>query len=358
MPRKAKPLDPFIAPADAARAGGLRHVRDDRPGITRLRAGKGFRYLQPTGDSVEDEETLERIRRLAIPPAWTEVWICPSSAGHLQATGRDARGRKQYRYHARWREVRDETKYGRMREFGLALPRIRAQVDRDLARPGIPRERALATIVHLLEESLIRIGSPEYARDNDSYGLTTLTNRHVQVTGNAVRFRFRGKSGKAHAVTVRNRRLAALVRRIRELPGQELFQYLDADGTPVPITSADVNAYLREVTGQEFSAKDFRTWAGSLLAAKELPMPDAATEAAVPRSLQVAAVAAVAERLGNTPAVCRKCYIHPAVLEAFEQPARLAAWHALRKKSRARKGLASEEVALLQFLEAPLARAA
>jgi DNA topoisomerase-1 len=347
MPRRKRPLDPFIPPEEAARAGGLRHVSDDRPGIRRIAAGGGSRYEAPDGTAVTDERTLERIRALAIPPAWTDVWICTSPMGHLQATGRDARGRKQYRYHPRWREVRDETKYGRLREFAGALPRIRERVEEDLARPGIPRERALATVVQLLEHSLIRIGSPEYARENNSYGLTTLTRRHVKVNGTAVHFRFRGKSGKSHAVTVRNRRLAGIVKRMRALPGQELFQYIDESGEAVPVTSADVNEYLREASGQEFSAKDFRTWAGTVLAAQQLPEPGAAAKAA-----EVAAVTAVSARLGNTVAVCRKCYIHPAVLGAFTDAGALTQWHEVASRARARKRLGAVEAAVLRFLEA------
>jgi DNA topoisomerase-1 len=348
--REPRSIDPFTPPADTAKAARLRHVSDERAGIRRLRHGKGFSYRGTGGAVVRDRGTLARIRALAIPPAWREVWICASAEGHLQATGRDARGRKQYRYHPRWREVRDETKFGRMREFGAALPAIRAQVDRDLARPGLPKERALASIVHLLEHSLIRIGNEEYARENKSFGLTTFKDRHVQVEGSEIRFRFQGKSGKAHTVAVHDRRIARLVQRMRDLPGQDLFQYIDVHGDPVPITSADVNEYLRAISGQEFTAKDFRTWAGTLLAAQELMHTDPFEAEGSPKSVAVAAVSAVAERLGNTVAVCRRCYIHPDVLAAFEDRSTFERWRAASASKRRRKGLSVEEVGLLAFL--------
>jgi len=259
---------------------------------------------------------LARIRALAIPPAWREVWICPSAAGHLQATGRDAKGRKQYRYHARWREIRDETKYGRMAAFARALPRIRARVRRDLARPGLPREKALATVVRLLETTFIRVGNDEYARQNASYGLTTLRARQVRVRGARLRFCFRGKSGVEHRIELADRRLAAIVRRMQDLPGEELFGYVDDAGATRSIESDDVNRYLKECAGEEFTSKDFRTWAGTLLAARALRGREAASAMQARREL-AQAVAEVARRLGNTPAVCRKCYIHPAVPEAF-----------------------------------------
>lgn len=351
--RASKAIGPFTAPEDAAKAARLRHVSDAQPGISRQRAGRGVRYLDPAGATIRNRETLARIRSLAIPPAWTGVWICASADGHLQATGRDARGRKQYRYHPRWSAVRDETKYGRMQEFGAALPRIRAQVDRDLGRPGIPRERALASIVHLLESSLIRIGNEEYARSNKSFGLTTFKDRHVEVDGGQIQFRFRGKSGKAHSVTVHNRRLARVVTRMRDLPGQDLFQYLDDDGNPVPLTSADVNDYLRSISDKEFTAKDFRTWAGTLLASRQLATTNPFESEGTPRATLLAAVAAVADRLGNTVAVCRKCYIHPAVLEAFEDRERYERWGAARGQRTRHPGLSAEEGALLRFLAEP-----
>ncbi|WP_020655731.1 DNA topoisomerase IB [Massilia niastensis] len=309
----ATPADP---PA-AARAAGLRYVRDDRPGIRREPAGEGFRYLDAGGDAVSDEATLARIRKLAIPPAWTEVWICPQANGHLQATGRDARGRKQYRYHATWRAVRDEVKYERMLNFGKALPAIRAEVDRALALPGLPREKVLATIVYLLEATMMRVGNEEYARTNKSFGLTTLRNRHVQVEGSKVEFRFRGKSGVYHKVRVQDRRLARIIARARDLPGQELFQYVDDEGETHSVDSADVNDYLRAITGEDYTAKDFRTWSGTVLAAlalQEFEKFDSETQAK--RNI-VQAIESVAEKLGNTPSICRKCYVHPAVLDAY-----------------------------------------
>jgi DNA topoisomerase-1 len=350
--RNPKAIDPFTLPQDTARAASLRHVSDAQPGISRRRSGRGFRYLGADGATITDRDTLGRIRSLAIPPAWNDVWICASPAGHLQATGRDARGRKQYRYHPRWTAVRGETKFGRMREFGLALPRIRATVDRDLARPGIPRERALASIVHLLEHSLIRIGNEEYARDNNSFGLTTFKDRHVEVAGSQIRFRFRGKSGKAHTVSVHDRRVARLVRRMRELPGQELFQYLDEDGNPVPVTSADVNDYLRSIADQDFTAKDFRTWAGSLLAAQQLSTTSPSEAEASAKATLLEAVATVAERLGNTVTVCRKCYIHPAVLLAFEDRRSFDRWRKASARRTPRRGLSRAEATLLRFLSA------
>jgi DNA topoisomerase-1 len=300
-------------------AAGLRHSSDVEPGIRRRRAGKRFTYRDQLGRAITDEETLARIRSLVIPPAWRDVWVCPSSDGHVQATGRDARGRKQYRYHPKWREVRDEAKYGRLLEFAAALPGIRDRIERDLARQGMPREKVLATVVRLLEATLIRVGNEEYARSNQSYGLTTLRDRHVRIAGARVQFRFRGKSGRKHAIEVRDRRLAGIVARCRDIPGQELFQYVDESGKRVAVSSGDVNAYLREVSGQEFSAKDFRTWAGTVLAAlvlKAMPPPESAAQA---KRNVVRAVKDVAEHLGNTPAVARACYVHPAVIEAYEE---------------------------------------
>jgi len=305
-----------LLPPESAKAAGLRYVADRRPGIARVRRGAGFRYRGTDGRAIRDAAVLARIRSLAIPPAWRAVWICPSAEGHLQATGRDARGRKQYRYHARWREIRDETKYGRMAAFARALPRIRARVRRDLARAGLPLEKALATVVRLLETTFIRVGNDEYARENASFGLTTLLARQVRVRGARLRFRFRGKSGVEHRIELADGRLATIVRRMQDLPGEELFCYVDEDGATRTIESDDVNRYLKECAGEEFTSKDFRTWAGTLLAARELRGRAAETAADVRREL-AQAVAEVARKLGNTPAVCRKCYIHPAVLEAF-----------------------------------------
>ena len=302
---------------DVARQVGLRHVSDGVPGIGREPAGDGFRYRDAKGALVKDAATLARIKALVIPPAWREVWICAQANGHIQATGRDVKGRKQYRYHAKWRNVRDDAKYERMRNFGRALPVIRQQVASALALPGLPREKILATVVHLLQETMIRIGNEEYARTNHSFGLTTLRNRHVDVAGAEVRFAFRGKSGVDHAIRLRDRRMAAIIRRMRELPGQELFQYLDEDGARHAIDSADVNAFLREISGEDYTAKDFRTWSGTLHAALELhrlPPFDSETEA---RRNVGQAIAAVAKKLGNTPAICRKCYVHPLILDTY-----------------------------------------
>jgi DNA topoisomerase-1 len=301
--------------SDSARAAGLRYLCDDAPGIRRVRAGKGFRYLAPDGKPLRDAGTLARIRALAVPPAWRDVWICPRDDGHIQATGRDARGRKQYRYHRRWREVRDETKYGRMLAFAIALPRIRRRVQHDLSAPGLPREKVLATVVRLLESTRIRVGNEEYARQNASFGLTTLRERQVRVRGGTLKFRFRGKSGVRHDIELNDRQLAAIVRHMQDLPGEVLFQYVDETGERRPIESADVNAYLQEAAGEEFTSKDFRTWAGTVLAARAL---------AETRNVKKA-IERVAKLLGNTQAVCRKCYLHPAVLEGYKDESLLDA---------------------------------
>jgi DNA topoisomerase-1 len=315
--RRVATAVPVVVPAEPdartlALDAGLRYVNDGAPGIRRRKAGKGFAYVAPGGSRVTDPETLARIRALAIPPAWTDVWICPDERGHVQATGRDARGRKQYRYHPRWRATRDATKYARAVRFGEALPRIRARVARDLARAGLPREKVLAAVARLLDATALRIGNAEYARENGSFGLTTMRNHHADVRGSRVRMRFRGKAGKVREVELADPRVARVVRRCQELPGQELFGYVDEAGEVRDVTSTDVNAYLREVAGEDFTAKDFRTWAGTVLAAGELAREPRRGKRAVAR-----AIARVAERLGNTPAVCRKCYVHPAVVEAF-----------------------------------------
>jgi DNA topoisomerase-1 len=338
--------------AAAARAAGLRHVHDDRPGLRRIATKNGFRYADMDGKPVRDAATLARIRSLAIPPAWRDVWICPIANGHLQATGRDARGRKQYRYHPRWRNVRDDVKYERMLAFGQALPAIRARVDAALALPGLPREKVLATVVHLLQATMMRIGNEEYVRDNRSYGLTTLRNRHVRIDGGKVRFRFRGKSGITHDVTVSDRRLARIIRRTRDLPGQDLFQYIDDDGNLHSVGSGDVNDYLRTISGDDYTAKDFRTWHGSVLAAQALLACGPAANAAEARKNVVRAVEAVARKLGNTPAVCRKCYVHPAVIDAYLAGAVLA-----MPACTDGHALAPEEQALLELLQPPAAKA-
>ena len=306
-----------VTPLESARAAGLRYVTDLTPGIRRARAGKGFRYTGTDGRPIRDADTLARIKRLAIPPAWTDVWICPDPRGHLQATGRDARRRKQYRYHARWREVRDTVKYDRMVAFAEALPRIREHTDRDLERHGMPREKVLATVVRLLEETRIRIGNDEYRKENGSYGLTTLLDHHVNVIGSEVRFSFRGKSGKHHTIELHDRRMARIIKRFLDIPGQELFQYIDENGEAKPIDSAEVNDYLRQVSGEEFTAKDFRTWAGTILAARFLrEAPGVANSRGLKKQL-VRAITRVADELGNTPAVAKKGYIHPAVIAAY-----------------------------------------
>jgi DNA topoisomerase-1 len=305
------------AASDPACPDGLTYVHDEDPGIRRQRTRTGFDYRDAEGRPVEDEAALERIRRLAIPPAYEEVWICPDPCGHIQATGRDARGRKQYRYHSLWRASRDETKYARMAAFGRALPRIRARVDKDLRRRGLPKEKVLAAVIRLMELTLIRVGNDEYARANKSFGLTTLRDRHAHFHGAEVQFEFKGKSGVEHRTGVRDARLARLVKACQDIPGQRLFQYLDEAGERHPVGSADVNAYIREISGHDFTAKDFRTWAGTLAAAKALalqPQPASEREA---KAAMVLCVKATAGLLGNTPAVCRAAYIHPEVLAAF-----------------------------------------
>jgi DNA topoisomerase-1 len=302
---------------DAAEHAGLVYVSDERPGIRRKRSGKGFRYETSQGKRVSDEATLSRIKALAVPPAWTEVWICRNANGHIQATGRDARKRKQYRYHSRFREIRESTKYDHMLAFAEQLPAIRRKVQEHLALRGLPREKVLATVVHLLETTLIRVGSDEYARTNKSYGLTTLKNRHVAVEGSALKFNFKGKSGKVWKLNVRNRRVAKVIRACQDLPGQELFQYIDEQGEPHDVTSTDVNAYLREICGEEITAKDFRTWHGTVLAAMalhEFQMFD--NEAGAKRNIREA-IQGIAARLGNTPTICRKCYVHPEIITTY-----------------------------------------
>jgi DNA topoisomerase I len=315
--RKDSGSEVALDPEASARLAGLRYVHDSDPGITRHRSRKRFSYRRLDGQPVLDQVTLSRISKLAIPPAWSDVWICPDPSGHLQATGRDARGRKQYRYHARWRKVRDETKYERMMAFGEALPAIRERVAEDLSLPGLGREKVLATLLRLLEGTLIRVGNVEYARENNSYGLTTLRNRHVNIVGSNVRFQFKGKSGVRREVGIRDRRVASVINRLRDLPGQHLFDYRDEDGEVHQVDSNDVNDYLREITGQDFTAKDFRTWAGTVLAAKSLEAFEKFDSETQAKRNVVSAIESVAKRLGNTPAVCRKCYVHPEVIDAY-----------------------------------------
>jgi DNA topoisomerase-1 len=309
---------------EAAEEAGLRYVTDERAGYTRKRKGDDFEYFDAEGKKITDEQRLLRIKRLAIPPAWTDVWICPSPIGHIQATGRDARRRKQYRYHERWREVRDENKFGRLAAFAKALPNIRRRVARDLKLPGLPREKVLAAIVRLLNRTFIRIGNDEYARDNKSFGLTTMRNRHVTVRGAKLRFRFRGKSGRQHEVDVTDRRIAKIVSKCQDLPGQDLFQYIDDAGEVRDVASQDVNDYLREITGEDFTAKDFRTWGGTVLAGMALSLQEKFETKKQAKANIKEAISAVAQLLGNTPAVCRKCYVHPTVIETYLKGSRIA----------------------------------
>jgi DNA topoisomerase-1 len=304
-------------PVEAAKAAGLRYVTDQAPGYRRKRVGGTFEYVGLDGKPIADETELRRIKSLAIPPAYEDVWICPKANGHLQATARDARGRKQYRYHKKWRKIRDESKFGRVLEFAKVLPELRERVERDLSLPGLPRDKVLATVVRLLELTLVRVGNDEYAKSNKSYGLTTLRDRHVRVDGSRVRFRFRGKSGVMQEVGVRDRRLAAIVRRLTELPGQELFEYIDDDGSVRSVDSEDVNDYLREATGGDFTAKDFRTLAATVLCAASLAAAEFCETHKQRKDTVAAAIKAVSQRLGNTPAVCRKAYVHPVIVDEY-----------------------------------------
>ena len=309
--------DNIVDPRDAAESAGLTYVTDTDAGIARRRAGKGWAYTDPKGDRIKDRAVIDRINTLAIPPAYSDVWICPDPDGHLQATGRDAKGRKQYRYHPRFREVRDGTKYEHMIDFAHALPHIRERVDTDMKRRGLPRAKVLATVVHLLETTMIRVGNADYAKQNDSYGLTTLEDQHVDVAGNQLRFHFKGKSGKTWKLSVRDRRVAKIVKASQDLPGEHLFQYLDEGGEQHSVTSGDVNAYLREIADAAVTAKDFRTWTGTVLAALALvEFEKVDSDAAAKRNVR-AAIERVAARLGNTPTVCRKCYVHPEVLDSY-----------------------------------------
>jgi DNA topoisomerase-1 len=358
MATRIKPKSIKVDPAVSAKAAGLRHVSDSKPGFTRGLRGKSFVHRDLEGRAIRDPVTLTRIKSLVIPPAWTDVWICPMAEGHLQATGRDARGRKQYRYHPRWRAVRDESKYDRMMAFAEALPTIRARAEADLARPGLPREKVLAAVVRLLETTLIRVGNEEYARTNRSFGLTTMRDRHVKVGRKGIRFEFKGKSGVKHAIDLDDPRLAKVVGRCRDLPGQELFQYLDEDGNPRTIDSADVNDYLREAAGREFTAKDFRTWAGSVLASLALSEFEAFDTKVQARKNILRAVEKVAERLGNTPTVCRKCYVHPEVIEAYLDGSMLETLQK-RAETELQGSLASlrpEEAAVVALLQQRLKR--
>jgi DNA topoisomerase I len=333
----------------AAEEAGLHYVSDERPGYRRKAKGKHFEYFDTDGKPICDEQRLLRIKRLAIPPAWTDVWICPSSNGHIQATGRDARGRKQYRYHERWREVRDENKFDGLAQFAKGLPNIRRRVAQDLKLPGLPRRKVLATIVRLLERTFIRIGNEEYARENKSFGLTTLKTRHVKIKGAQVLFRFRGKSGRQHEVDVTDRRVAKVIAKCQDLPGQDLFQYVDENGEAQDVTSQDVNEYLRQIAGEDFTTKDFRTWGGTVFAAIALSRQEEFQNKKQAKSNIRTAISAVAELLGNTPAICRKCYVHPVIVEAYLNRTRIAG---LDKSGKGLKqpDLRAAERAVLKFL--------
>ena len=345
---------------DAAEEAGLRYVSDDRPGYTRKAKGEDFDWLDADGEPIRDEQRLLRIKRLAIPPAWTEVWVSPLANGHIQATGRDARGRKQYVYHDRWREVRDENKYDRIISFGKTLPKIRRRIARDLKLAGLPRNKVLATVVQLLERTFIRIGNEEYARENKSFGLTTMKDRHVEVKGAKLRFRFRGKSGREHEVDVTDGRIANIISKLQDLPGQDLFQYVDHEGKVRDITSQDVNEYLREITGEDFSAKDFRTWAGTVLTAIALNAQEQFETPKQAKSNINTAIKAVAKILGNTPAICRKCYIHPAVLENYLDQKSIDGLKQTTEDALEKEDVdpRSSEAAILKFLKSRLTKKA
>ncbi len=335
-------------PLESAKAARLRYVTDEMPGIRREKNAEHFAYYAADGSKIDDEKELARIKALAVPPAYSDVWICPIQNGHIQATARDARGRKQYRYHKRWRETRDENKYDRMIAFAQNLPKMRKRIESDLSLPGLPREKVLATIVQLLETTAIRVGNDEYAKENNSFGLTTLRNKHAKVEGSNVRFSFRGKSGVRQALDLRDRRLAKIIRQCQDLPGQQLFEYLEDDGTTRAIDSADVNEYIRDISGEEFSAKDFRTWVGTVTCAMLLASDSIGEDAQTDRKQRVVAVIKdVAKRLGNTPAICRKCYVHPAIVDAYLEAGALAPARA----PRSREGFTDEDLFVLALLE-------
>jgi DNA topoisomerase-1 len=330
----------------AAREADLRYVTDDRPGITRRRAGKGFSYRDPFGKRISDRAEIERIRGIGIPPAWTNVWICPNPRGHIQATGRDARGRKQYRYHKDWRAVRDASKFERLLAFGVALPTLRERIEADLALPGVPRERILATVVWIIDRTLMRVGNEEYARTNDSYGATTLRKDHVEIEGAEVALSFRGKAGKEHRTDFRDRRIAAILRRCQELPGESLFSYVDELDEVRTVDSGDVNDYLREIAGDSFTVKDFRTWGGSVRCFRLLCDAGSASSAREAAAVITSVIKLVASHLGNTPAVCRSSYVHPAILSAYGDGA-------LRMENEIDGDrLTAEEARFIGFLEA------
>jgi len=351
MTRKSS-LNKEPDPVESARFSGLRYYPDSKPGFTRRRSGKGFVYLDTSGKLIRDSDVVRRIRSIVIPPAWTDVWICPVENGHLQATGRDARGRKQPKYHPKWREVRDELKYNRMADFAHSLPLIRRRVRKDLKSRGLPFEKVMATVVRLLETTYMRVGNEEYARQNGSYGLTTLRDHHVRFRGSRVQFQFKGKSGKVHNVEIEDAHLAKIIRRCRDIPGYELFQYLDENGQSHTIDSSDVNDYLRGITGKDFTAKDFRTWAGTVVAARALDDKQEFESMAEGKRNIVKAIANVSEQLGNTPAVCRKCYIHPAIFESYLDK---RSGRRSRKGASRISGLRAAEVQVLHLLESRIA---
>jgi DNA topoisomerase-1 len=350
----------IVDPEAAAESAGLTYVSDTDPGLRRRRSGKRFSYIDRDGRRISDKRVLERIHRLAIPPAWADVWICASANGHIQATGRDARGRKQYKYHPRWREVRDSTKFEHMLEFAASLPRIRKRIGRDLSARGLPRQKVLATVVYLLENTLIRVGNPDYAKQNNSFGLTALRDGHVGVNGGELRFEFKGKSGKVWKLRMRDRRVAKVVKSCQELPGQHLFQYVDENGERQQVTSTDVNDYLREIAGADITAKDFRTWSGTVLAAMALSEFESFdSEAGAKRNIK-AAIETVAARLGNTPTICRQCYVHPEVVNAYSEGTLLSALGSEAEAVLKRKlhRLSPEEAAVLSLLRSRLKREA
>ena len=347
------PDDNIVDPRDAAESAGLVYVTDAKPGIIRRRAGRGWGYTDAKGNRIKDRARIDALNSLAIPPAYTDVWICPKPDGHLQATGRDAKGRKQYRYHPRFREVRDGTKYEHMIDFAHALPTIRARVDADMRVRGLTRQKVLATVVYLLETTMIRVGNADYAKQNESYGLTTLENEHVDVDGSQLKFHFKGKSGKTWKLSIRDRRVAKIVKASQDLPGEHLFQYLDDEGEQHSVTSGDVNAYLREIAGAHITAKDFRTWTGTVLAALALTeFEKVDSDAAAKRNVR-AAIEQVAARLGNTPTVCRKCYVHPEVLDSYLAHELVLAAHRQAKQEldADRATLRPDEAQVLTFLE-------
>ncbi len=337
---------------DAARAAGLWYVTDQTPGIRRKKAGTGYSYIGLDGKPIRDADVRRRIKGLAIPPSWTEVWICPRPDGHIQATGRDIKRRKQYRYHSRYRAIRDETKFDRMLLFSQLLPKIRARVERDLSQDGLSRAKVLATVVRLLEKTLIRVGNDEYAKENQSFGLTTMRRRHVEVTGSKLRFEFRGKSGVQQTVAITDRRLAQIVQHCQTLPGQELFKYLDDNGKRQDVDSGDINEYLREITGHDVTAKDFRTWAGTMHAATTLRKIGPASNQKDAKRNVVKAIDKVSERLGNTRAVCRRYYVHPRIIEAYLEGSTVPQTPKVDPKRRREKpALRRDELAVLQFLQ-------